>query len=313
MTDDSSRDRMLAALREIRREGWKVATVYALVDAALLTLAVNLLLRVTPPPGLPASVPVPAGIADAISATGPPPSIETAAIVGVAVGALAFAVESALRVRRPLVEQFEAANPEVREALRTARDVAERSPASNRNSSNSGNVSDDGEETTMAVALYEDVLGRLRNTSSVGLIDLRRVAATVLLVTLVSVATVHVAVVDLEITGLGSGPNAGPDANVERTPDRQYEGLNDGSSILGDAENVSAGDEELEAELPSQGGGDGDASADAPAAYDSGGFSGEASVEGQAAAFGGDDRAEDAELIREYNLKIRSKDDNSST
>ena len=307
---------MLAALREIRREGWKIAAVYALVDAALLTLAVNLALRVSPPPGLPASLPLPAVVAGTLSGgAGPPPTVETSAVGGALVGILTLAIEFGLRIRRPLVEQFEAANPDVREALRTARDVAETRSVSSprRNSKSSRDLAEDGRETIMAVALYEDVLERLRRTSSAGLLDLRRVAATVLLVTLVSLATVHVAVVDLEITGLGSGPSAGA-GDVESTPASEYEGLNDGSGILGDAENVSAGDEELEAELPGRGGGDGNGAADASAAYDSGGFSGEASVEGQgAAAFGDDERVEDAELIREYNLKIRSTDGNAST
>jgi hypothetical protein len=288
---------MLAALTEIRREGWKVAAVHAVVDAALATLLVNLTLRVVPTSGVATSVPLPPRLAEALpTGAGPAPTVETAAVAGVTVGALVLIAEFALRIRRPLVEQFESANPEVREALRTARDVAE-----------------GGQETRMAVALYEDVLERLRATSSVGLLDLRRIVLTVFVVVAVSVATVHVAVVDLELSGFGPEPGAGADSGADHPRERDYEGLNDGDAILGDAENVSAGDEELEAQLPSQGGGDGEGEASAPDAYDSGGFSGESDVEGQSAAFGGDERIEDAELIREYNLQIRSTDGNVST
>ena len=280
MSERSPHERMTAALDEVRREGQKVAVIYATVDAALVTLLVNVALQVFLPPSAPESVALPAAVGDAVGA--PRVDVATSIVVGLVAGVATFAGESLLRIRRPAVEQFENANPEVREALRTARDAVRRD-----------------RDSAMAVRLYDDVLDSLRTTSSAGLVDLKRVSLTVVVVLALSVASIQVAVVDVNLFGDDAGPNAG-----EARPD-EYTGLQDGDKILGEAENVSAGDNELEASLDSQGEGDSDESSSAPASYDTGGFTGGGDVESQQAGFASEERLEDAALIREYNLKIR--------
>jgi hypothetical protein len=281
--------RMRRALGEIRREGYKVAVVYAIVDAALAVLVANLLVQVVDPEALPTTVPWPTAVADALAGVlgAPPGPLQTSVLVGVAAGAVVFGAEFLLRTRRPIVEQFEGANPEVREALRTARDAVEA-----------------GRDSRMVLALYEDVLDRLGRTSSVGLVNLKRVFVTVLVVSAVSLASIQVAVVDLQVSDF-----EGDDPVDDSDPGSDYEGLQDASGVLGDPENVSAGEETLNTTLSTQGGGD-DGSGSSPAAYESGGFAGSGEVEGQEAGFAESEQLEDAELIREYNLRIRQEDDN---
>ncbi|ESP89134.1 DUF7502 family protein [Candidatus Halobonum tyrrellensis] len=271
--DAAPAEDVAGALREIRREAYKVAAVYGAVDAALVALLVTLAVRLFDPAWATGAVPVP----------GAPTRLPLPILAGVAAGVVAGCTEVALRARRPVVEQFEAANPEVREMLRTARDAV-----------------DDGRDSRMARALYRDVLARLRETSSVGLVDLRRLSVTLFVVVVVSVAGIQAAVVDLS---LGGADPAAP--GTDEAPD--YEGLRDGDELLGDAENVSAGDDELEAELG--GAGEGDAPPGGSAsAYDSGGLpSGD--VEGQRAGFAAAERIEDAELIRDYTRQLANGTD----
>lgn len=281
------------ALKQIRREGWKVAVIYAVVDATLATLLVNLVATVTGIPGLPARLPLPDAVLSALRSAGVAPAEPTVAIgvvVGLAVGLLAFVVEVAWRVRRPIVEQFEAANPDLREALRTARDAVNREGRS-----------------TMALRLYEGVLDDLRAASSVGLIDLRRVALTVVVVAAVSIATIQLAVVDVSLVGGGEAPEAGPDGGV----DTEYGGLQDGSAILGEPEDVPEGEEELDTTIDTEGSGSGDGETDPAASYGDSGFDDSTAVESQRAGFSEREQLEDAELIREYNLRIREETDDS--
>lgn len=290
---DDAAAKMRAALAEIRGEARKVAVVYAAVDAALLALLTNLFLRVVRLDAVPEAVSLPSALAGGGVV---PASLPFPSLLGVAVGVAAFGAEYGLRVRRPLVEQFEAANPAVDEALRTARDAL-----------------DDGANTEMARRLYEDVLDRLRETSSVELVGTRRVVATTLLVVLVSIASVHVAVVGLDLTdSVVGGLGGGDSTDGERRPDGasadEPTDLQDGDEILGDAEDVAAGDEAVTATLDGTGGGSGSGGAGSPDSYDSGGFSGDA-VESQQAGFAPDEQLEDAELIREYNLQIRDDRD----
>jgi hypothetical protein len=282
------------ALTQIRREGWKVAVIYAVVDATLATLLANLAATVVGVPGLPARLPLPEAALSALRSAGVAPADPTVAsgvVVGAAVGLLVLVAEVGWRVRRPLVEQFEAANPGLQESLRTARDAVEREGRS-----------------TMALRLYEGVLDDLREASSVGLVDLRRLAMTVVVVAAVSVATIQLAVVDVSLAGVGGTPEAGPEGGTES----EYRGLQDGSSILGEPEDVPAGEEELDATIDTEGSGDGDgADAESAAAYDDSGFDDSGTVESQRAGFSEHERLEDAELIREYNLRIREESDDT--
>lgn len=301
--------KMRAALAEVRGEARKAAVVYAAVDAALLALLTNLLFRVYRPAALPEAVALPSAVAGAGGVV--PGSLAFPSILGVTLGIAAFCGEYALRTRRPLVEQFEAANPAVTEALRTARDTVERRATSSR--TQSGDAADDGANTEMARRLYDDVLDRLRETSSVELLQTRRVVTTTLLVVLVSVASIHVAVVDLDLTDAVGSLGGGDAEDDPRTDDSRDaddpSDLQDGDQILGDAEDVSAGDEVMNATLEGTGGGTGSGGgAGSPASYDSGGFSGD-TVESQQAGFAPDEQLEDADLIREYNLQIRDDRD----
>lgn len=289
--------RVKKAIKAVRREGYKVAVIYAFVDAALVALGLNLLFELYTPSGLPASVPLPAAIQGPLAAALPygfPDAIATGTIIGVVAGALVLVGEVVFRVRRPLVEQFEAANPSIQEALRTARDAVR-----------------EGRDNRMTVALYEDVLARLRETSSVGLLNLRRLTVTLVIVVAVSLVSVQVAVVDLDLGDfVGNGQQDGEPGGTpdQDRPQDAYGGLQNGSDILGDPTDVSAGRDEINATLPTQGGGTGGTSGP-PSAYDSGGFSGSGDVESQQAGFAESEQLEDADLIREYNLKIRSTDD----
>jgi hypothetical protein len=288
----SPEQRMRRAITEVRREGYKVTLIYAVVDAAFAALVVNLLVQVLKPSQLPTTLPWPTVLFDAIVryAGAPPGPLQTSVVVGIAAGVVVFVVEFAVRTRRPFVEQFEGANPEVREALRTARDTVRA-----------------GRDSRMALALYEDVLARLRRTSSIGLVNLKRVFLTVLVISVVSVASIQVAVVDLDI-GDFDGADAG-DTGSDR--ESEYEGLQDANDVLGEPEDVSAGEETLNTTLSTEGGGD-DGSASSAPAYESSGFSGTADVEGQEAGFAESEQLEDAELIREYNLRIRAEDDSDT-
>jgi len=281
------------ALTQIRREGWKVAIIYAVIDAALATLVVNLTATfLGGVPRLPARLPIPQVILrtlrETAGVTRAEPTVSSAAVVGVAVGLLVLAVEVAWRVRRPLVEQFEAANPTLQESLRTARDAVRQD-----------------QHSRMARRLYESVLADLKRASSVGLLDMRRVVVTVLLITVVSVATIQLAVVDISLAGLGDRPDANTPGGGTQS---EYTGLQDGSSILGEPEDVPEGSEELDATIDTSGSGSGDGSdAESAAAYEDSGFSGPETVESQRAGFTEREQLEDAELIREYNLRIRQE------
>lgn len=287
-----SRRQMASALDEIRREGKKAAFVYAVVDAVLIFLLVNLLLTVLSPVELPTQLSVPAAVTDpvgtAVGRSVSGLSFPTGAVVGIVGGACWFLGEYLYRVRQPLVEQFEAANANVTDALRTARDAVE-----------------DGAETRMAARLYEDVLDGLKQSSSVALVDSRRLLGTLVVVILLSLATVQVAVVDIGL--LDRDP-----VETESPNDRpsNYEGLEDGDAILGDSEDVQAGDENLTAEIDSTGGDEEvDRSQSFPSSPDTGGpGSGSGTVDSQQAGFAGQEDVEDADLIREYNLRIREQD-----
>jgi len=288
--DDEPRRRMKEALRAVRREGWKAALIHAVVDAAALFLVVNLLVVLVDPGWVPAGVSLPAAV------TGPVGSaldmrlsdlaIPGSALLAGGLAAFAFVVGVWWRVRRSLVEQFEAVNPEVAEALRTARDAVA-----------------DGEDSRMAARLYEDVLARLRESSGVALVDFRRVVVVVVLAIVVSLATVQVAVLDVEL--LAGGPAGPTDAGGDEN--RTYRGLQDPDEVLGDPEDVQAGDENLTAQVESTGGQEElDEDREQYPTDGAGGGSGGA-VEGQQAGFASPDRVEDAELVREYNIRIRER------
>ncbi|MFC6862970.1 hypothetical protein ACFQGE_05785 [Halomicroarcula sp. GCM10025817] len=284
-------ERMRAALRAVRLEAWKAAIVYAVVDAVALFLVANLLVAAFDPAAIPAQVSVPDQLTDAvITVTGASlsgPTVPGSALVALVVGVVTLVVELWVRLRRPLIEQFEAVNPDIAEALRTARDAIA-----------------DEQDSAMAARLYEDVLAQLRETSGVALVNVYRLAATVFVIALVSLATVQVAAVDLALLD-GDGPGS-PTDGTDRP--REFEGLEDGDSVLGDSEDVQAGDENLTAQIESTGGEEEvDPTQQFPSEEGTGDLSGD--FESQQAGFAGSEDLEDAELIREYNLRIREDEE----
>lgn len=283
-SDADRTDDVRAAIDEVRREGYKVAFVYASVDAVVVLLAVHLAVGVVGHPVLDAPV-APA----TLGSIGLPPA-DVGTVVAVGAGLVAFAGELVVRVRRPLVEQFEAANPAVEEALRTARD-ASRADRTN----------------PMARALYADVLDRLGETSSLGLVRPVRVGATVALALVLSVATVQTSVAGLAVVGLaGGGPDAADvsvslDASAGQ-PTLAESDLQSGDEILGEATNVSAGSENVTAEVATGPGGAG--SDERHYERGSGGDDGTV-VEARRADYASPERVEDAALVRRYTEKLQ--------
>ena len=270
-----------AALAEVRRECRKAAFVYASLDAVCVLLAVDLAAGVAGVPALDAEA-----AAGTFGSLGlPAPDLGT--LVGLVAGAVAFAAEFAVRARRPAAERFEDANPAVREALRTARDAA----GADR-------------ENPMTRALYADVLDRLRETSSVGLLDATRLAATVGLALALSLASVQTAVVGLDLgAGIpGSGPGSGGagDGSGDRAalPNQTAE-LRSGDEVLGRPTDVTAGSENLSAAVSASPGGEGerDWSYESTAGDSTGPDGG---VDARRAGFASPERVEDAALVRRY-------------
>jgi hypothetical protein len=262
------RERLEQALTAVRREGQKAAAIHAVVEGAVVLMTVNFGLTIV---GV--SLPGPTYARQAV-----------AAALGLAVFLGAFLV----RVRRPLVEQFEAANPEVREALRTARDAAL-----------------DGAENAVARRLYADVLDGLQHASGARLVRTRRLVGGLVLLMLLSVATVQVSVVGLDLAG-GSSADALEDDGSDSGND--YRGLESGDKILGNETDVDGGDEDLDAVIGGTGSEAGSGET-VNSSAGSGGFSATGSYEAEQAGFSESDDVEDADIIREYNLEIRGGGD----
>lgn len=263
--------RIAAAVRQVRREGRKAALVHAIAEAALAGLVVNLF----------------------VGTLGPTVERDVRLTAVAVATLLAVVLGVKLRTRRPLVERFERLNPSVDEALRTARDAYVR-----------------GETGPLARTLYDDVLTRLRDTSSAGLIDSRRLAICLVLVVVLSLVTAQVTIEELTIDdfdidaqlGGGGGGGGGSGGPVSGVGDGGEE-LRDGSLVLGEPEDVTAGSEELPVSVD-VGGGAGDSE---ERAYNTGGFASDTAIEAQRAGFASGEVLEDADLIREYNLKIREE------
>ena len=269
--ESEGRQQIRRAVVQVRRETIKAAAIHAVVDAVLVVLVVNLGLTV-------------------VGIDLPGPSYVRQVVAGVA-GLLVGATEFGLRFRTPPIAQFEAVNPAVSEALRTARDAAL-----------------DGEETRMARRLYDDVLEGLQSASSADLVSTGRVLVSVLVVFGLALGTVQASVLGLDLTPTPD-TNGGPTTDGER--EREYDGLYDGEAILGEETDADAGDDDLDAVVggsPGSEGGD----TDFDQGYDSGGFSSDASYDAQQAGFSRSDDVENADIIREYNLRIRDGGDSES-
>jgi hypothetical protein len=287
-SEPDHRERMERALRQIRREGWKAALIQSAVDATALFLAVNLLLSVVDPSWLrPVTLPADATrpVTGALGRSGPL-AVPGSALCAAVVALVALAAGIWVRGRRSFVERFEAVNPPVGEALRTARDAAE-----------------GGASSRMTTRLYADVLDRLQESSSAGLVSLRRVALTLVVIVAMSAATTQVAV--YEVTVGGSGGNGAVNTTTDEPV--EFSGLQDGGAVLGDSEELSAGDENISAEVEST---DGDQELDSKSRFPTSAGGGETrTVDSQQAGFAQPEQIADAELVREYNIRIREPEE----
>ena len=268
--------RIEAAVREIRREGYKAAALHAVVDGVAAFLLVEL-----------------AGIVAPVE----PPAVGpvTVATVAAAVVGLAVVVgEFWVRTRFYTVERFEADNPNVAGALRTARDAAA-----------------GGNDSPMARRLYEDVTDRLSETSSLGFVQVPWLAASILLVFLFGFAVVNAAAVGFVIGGAGENATDGSTpfgGDPNAATDNETAELRDGSDVLGRVKPVNSGDEEIGANVSGASGGQqGD---DTDNDYGNRGLPDDSDgIGAERAGFSEGDEVDDADLIREYNLRLQARDD----
>ncbi len=282
---ETPRERMERGIRAVRREGQKATLIESTVEAVAVLLLVNLFIAVVPIAQLPETVPVPGAPTPALA------TLNTGAVVAAIAGVSVFAVALRLRLRRPTVERFGEVNPELAEALRTARDAVEADA-----------------EGPMAARLYDDTVERLGEASSLGLLDLRRLGVVLLVVAVAAPASIGATAAGFEVALSGGDETVAPGQTVTD----EYEGLQDPDSVLGDSDDVVAGDEAVNATVGSEGGGGND-SRSAAESYDSGfAGAGDAETESQQAGFAEEERLEDAKLIREYNLRIRQEEDDDT-
>lgn len=266
MTDDEVVETMRRAVTAVRREGYKAAVIYAVLDGTLLGLVTTFSLTLLQVDRLPLWYPA------------------------IAVGAVGAGASFGYRVRRPLVERFEAVNPKIHEALRTARDAIEA-----------------GDTSQMARALYADVIDRLGDTSSIGLLDLPRVGVRVALVFAVSLAIVQASVVGVDLAPEPTDPVSGDGTGVPPTGQTPTpSSLQPGDEVLGEPETITPGGEDLSTTLERQAGAGDD---EQEREYETGGFGDEGAIEAERAGYAPPDDLENAALIRAYNLRIREEAD----
>lgn len=295
--DEADRPTVQAALRAVRREAFKAALVYAIVDAAVVAVVVMAVLATVDVAAVPetVAVPAPAPVADAVGVGEGRVVVSGAAVVALAVALVNVASELLYVRRRDPVRWFERANPETAEALRTARDAAQA-----------------GGDDRLSRRLYADVLGRLRESSGARLLDRRRLAIPIVLLLLSAVVASQAVAIGLSVDlpdvdaggGGGGQDGSGGDGGLPPPPgeqDDQEGGLGSGDDVLGDPTDVTPG-VDPEDVFVDPGGGTG--GADRP--YETGGFPSEATaVDAEAAGFAPPEDVQDADLVREYTLAIR--------
>jgi hypothetical protein len=280
----TSAEDVLRAEKEIRREGAKAAFLHAAIETTLVFIAVFFVIDSSNPTWLPETVGTEAA------------TVPGSAVVAVGVAVVFFAVDAALVYRSRTVEYFEEANPQVKEALRTARDAAKRE-----------------EETEMAERLYNDVLEELRTTSSEGFVSVRRIAGSLALVIGVGVLLLTASIGGVGFgDGLfgespfgGSGDTAANEGQGGGTGgERQYDDLQDPDEVLGETGEVTQGMDDEEVELRQSGTG-GDGGGETGSAGGGNDYTGGVDVESRRAEYSPEEEIEDAELVKEYNLRVR--------
>jgi len=286
--DTTKAEKILQAEKEIRREGVKAAVLHGFVEATVFFVVVYFVLFTFQPDAVPDTIPVePAGL-----------EIPGAVIVSAVLALLFLVVDAYLVYRRRTLEYFEEVNPQVNEALRTARDAANR-----------------GENNEMAEALYEDVLEELKTTSSDGFVSMPRIAGSVVLVFAVAFLLLSATLGGFgggqslfsdETTTQGGGGGQGQSEAGGGGGSGNAEGqLQSSEDVLGESGEVSRGTNNQNVELDRSGSG-GTGGGTTGSVGEGRDFSNSVQVEGQRTQFSPEEEIEDAELVKEYNLRVRS-------
>lgn len=276
MTDAET---VLQAEKEIRKEGAKAAFLHAVVEATLVALVGVFVLSSS----------------GAVPETVGPVSGEV--VIGVVVAFLFGIVSFYLTYRRRTVETFEKLNPRVKEALRTARDSAR-----------------DGDESEMAKKLYEDVAKELQSTSAEGFVSTKRIATSVVLLLGLGMLLLHVSFVGVGGSGDGIFGLSGGTGSQDTSEDSQgseggtgeYDELQNPDEVLGEEGEVLQGTEDEEVQLRTGGDGEGGDVGETGTTGDINDRRGSSEIDPQRAEFADTEEIEDAELVKEYNLRVRS-------
>ena len=293
------REELLAAVSEIDREARKAAFLQAALDAMLVFVLVRLALQLTSlggGSGALVSVPIPAGLVGALGGVGvvlpDPVTVSAAGAATVLTGVAWFVADALLRYDRLGVERFEADNPVVEEALRTARDTA---------------ASD--VETPVATELYRTVLRRLEETSSRAFLRRRQLFGVVAALALCSAGIVGVAGAgiapadggeDVEVAAGTGGGGAGGSGTGGGGAGGASSGSSGSADLLGEEGTVERGSENRSVRLRGEGPDDGSGE------YGGGSVAVDSSdVDASPAEFTDEQRPEAADLVREYNERIR--------
>lgn len=294
--DLTNAEKVLKAEKEIRREGAKAAFLHGTIEATILLVAVYVGLTELQLGFIP----------EDLTTLGPVP-VSGSMAVAFGLAAVFLVVDTALTYRRRTLEFFEQVNPQVEEALRTARDAAVRE-----------------EDSEIADALYKEVLEELRTTSSDGFVSLKRVLGAFALVAIIALLIFGVSSLGGYGGGgglfgestAGGGGGGGESSQSAGSGGGGGEGgettTEDSDDLFGEEGDVVRGDDIQEIELGTSGagaGGEGSGgSSDTESPSDGRDFSGNVEVEGQRAEFTDEDEVEDAELVKEYNLRVRGGD-----
>ena len=299
-TASAPREELLDAVAEIRREAAKAAAVHAALDAMVVFAVLRLslqLLSVGDGAEPVAAVPVPDAVGGSLREIGvavpDPVGVSAASLVVAATAVSWLAADAAFRYERLGVERFEAHNPGVAEALRTARDAA---------------ASD--VETPVATELYRTVLRRLEETSSRAFLRRRQLVGVVVALALCSAGIVGVAGagispvdggdVDVAAGAGGGGGGGGGTGTGGGGTDGGASGSGGSADLLGEEGTVERGTDNRSVRLRGEGPDDG-----------SGEYGGESAavdssdVDASPAEFTDEQRPEAADLVRAYTERIR--------
>lgn len=283
------------AVRTVRREGAKAGLIHAVLDSALLFIAVNLLGALfVPVTRAPVTViPIPPEIVRAawnvelfIPDSFP---LGIGLLAATVLAVLVFVIEFIVLYCRYTIETFESMNPTVREAFRTARDAA-----------------NDGDESVMAQELFRAVLRDLQRTSTQQFVNGRRITTTVGVLLVISLGVIGASAIGLQIDLGGTGVTT-----VGVTEGSAGVGSGSGggdTDVLGERTEVERGTQQRAIQLDGE---EAESGGAAGGSYESSGFSVDPQeVDAVAAEYTNEAELEDSELIREYNQRIRGLEQN---